>query len=105
MLRTSRQLGSSLGGWVVPADLIRMLWPEEASLRNDLFHQQDPRWRQETLKLGAVTSRESPPLAQNGPGIGTIVADVVSVTTGGSIGTVHIENNPANSHRRESGTR
>lgn len=105
MLRTSRQLGSSLGGWVVPADLIRLLWPEEASLRNDLFHQQDPRWRQEALQLGAVASRESPPPAQNGPSIGTIIADVVSVTTGGSIGTVHIENNPANSHRRESGTR
>ena len=42
MLRTSRQLGSNLGGWVVPADVIRMLWPEEAGRGNDRFHQQDP---------------------------------------------------------------
>lgn len=105
MLRTSRQLGSSLGGWVVPADLIRLLWPEEASQRNELFHQQDPRWRQEALQLREVTSRESPPPAQNRLSIGKIVADVVPVITGGNIGIVHIENNPADSHRRESGTR
>ena len=32
MLRTSRKLDSNLGGWVVPADLIRLLWPEEVGL-------------------------------------------------------------------------
>ena len=51
MLRTSRKLGSNLGGWVVPADLIRLLWREEADLGNDRFHQQDSRWRREASRL------------------------------------------------------
>lgn len=104
MLRTSRKLGSNLGGWVVPADLIRRLWPEEAGQGNDLFHQHDPRWRQEARQLPALTARERSP-AQNGLSIGTIIADVVPVITGGTIGTVHIENTSVNSRRREPGAR
>lgn len=104
MLRTSRRPGSNLGGWVVPAGLIRRLWPEEADQANELFHQQDPRWRQEARQLRGPTSRESTD-AQNGLSIGTIVADVVPVITGGNIGSIHIQNNPVNRHRPGSGTR
>ena len=71
MLRTSLQLDSNLGGWVVPADVIRMLWPEEASRGNDRFHRQHAE--------------------QGGPLVGSIVADVAPVITGGSIGSIHIE--------------
>lgn len=103
MLRTSRQLGSNLGGWVVPADLIRMLWPEEAS-RGDHFHQQDPRWQREVRQFTTPSPRDSAP-AQGGLSIGSIDADVVPIITGGTIGSVHIENHPAQDRRRGSGTR
>ena len=51
MLRTSRKLGSNLGGWVVPADLIRLLWPKEVGLANDSFHEQYPLWRETASQL------------------------------------------------------
>ena len=103
MLRTSRQLGSNLGGWVVPADVIRMLWPEEAS-RGDHFHQQDPRWRREARQFTTPSPRDGAP-AQGGLSIGSIDADVVPIITGGTIGSVHIENHPSQDRRRGSGTR
>ena len=59
MLRTSRKLGSNLGGWVVPADLIRLLWPEEVGLANDRFHEQDPRWRESGLAAARAPSTDS----------------------------------------------
>lgn len=104
MLRTSRQLGSNLGGWVVPAGLIRLLWPEEVGRGNDLFHEQDPHWRREARQFRAPSPRQSTP-AQNGLSIGKIIADVAPVITGGEIGTIHIENHPVHGQRREPGTR
>jgi hypothetical protein len=104
MLRTSRLLGSNLGGWVVPTDVIRTLWPEEAS-RGDRFHQEDPRWRQETRQFITPSPTDGAP-TQGGLSIGSIDADVVPIITGGTIGSVHIENHPAqNRRRRGSGTR
>lgn len=103
MLRTSRQLGSDLGGWVVPADLIRMLWPEEVGQSNDRFHD-DSRWSRETAQLRAQSaSRESVP-GQGGLAIGEIVADVAPVITGGNIGTINIDYSSV-SRRRDPGTR
>lgn len=108
MLRTARQFRSNLGGWVVPAGLIRGLWPEEVSRANDLFHQQDPRWRQETGRWHTGALRESTPAPEDAPAreglsIGTIRADVMQVITGGEIGTINIENH--HGKRREPGTR
>ena len=104
MLRTSRKLGSNLGGWVVPADLIRVLWPEEAGLGNDRFHQQDSRWHREASRLRArSSSRESAP-AQGDLSIGKVVADVAPVITGGTIGAVNIDYRPG-SRDPGSGTR
>ena len=99
MLRTSRKLGSNLGGWVVPAELIRLLWPKEVSLVNDRFHEQDPRWREAASQLRERQSKDSA-IAEGGPSIGTIEADVVSVVTGGNIGSVNIEYGPASGRRR-----
>jgi Trypsin-like peptidase domain len=91
MLRTSRQLGSSLGGWVVPADLIRHLWPQEVGQGGDRFYQQDgSRGRQ--AHDSRKRSRGKRADAQSGLSIGKIVADVAPVITGGEIGTLHIEN-------------
>lgn len=104
MLRTSRQLGSDLGGWVVPADLIRVLWPEEADLGNDRFHQEDSRWSREASQLSkALPPREGLP-AEGGLAIGKIVADVAPVITGGTIGGLTINYGPG-SQRRGPGTR
>jgi hypothetical protein len=102
MLRTSRQLGSDLGGWVVPADLIRMLWPQEASLGNDRFHQEDPRWRQEASQLSSRSSSGKGAPVSGGLAIGKIVADVAPVITGGTIGSISIDYSPTN-RRREPG--
>lgn len=102
MLRTSRKLDSNLGGWVVPAELIRRLWPEEAGRANDRFHEQDPRWREAALQLRARRSKESTRL-ESGPSIGTIEADVLSIITGGNIGSVSIEYGPASGRRRDRG--
>jgi len=104
MLRTSRQLGSNLGGWVVPADLIRLLWPEEAGRGNDLFHEQDPRWGREARKFRTPSPRGTPPV-QGGQSIGEINAGVATVITGGEIGTIHIEHHSGPRQRREPGTR
>jgi hypothetical protein len=103
MLRTSRRLGSNLGGWVVPAELIRMLWPEEVGLANDHFHEQDPRWREAAAQLSGDRSKASA-AAGSGLSIGTIQADVVSVITGGTIGSVTIEYDPVTGRRRSPGT-
>lgn len=89
MLRTSRKLDSNLGGWVVPAELIRLLWPEEVGLANDRFHEQDPRWQEAARQLRDNRSKGSP-AAGSGLSIGSIQGDVVSVITGGTISTVNI---------------
>jgi Trypsin-like peptidase domain len=104
MLRTSRKLGSNLGGWVVPAELIRLLWPEEVGLANDRFHEQDPRWREAASQLRESRSKDGA-TAGSGPSIGAIEADVVSVITGGNIGSVSIEYGPVSDRRRGPGAR
>ena len=91
MLRTSRKLGSNLGGWVVPADLIRQLWPEEVSKGNDLFHEQDLRWRRAASQLRTRMSTKDSALAESSPSIGTIQGDAITIITGANIGSVHIE--------------
>ena len=104
MLRTSRKLGSNLGGWVVPAELIRRLWPEEVGLANDHFHKEDTRWREAASQLRERRSKDSA-AADSGPSIGTIEGDVVSVITGGTIGSVNIEYGPVSGRRHSPGTR
>jgi Trypsin-like peptidase domain len=105
MLRTSRKLGSNLGGWVVPAGLIRLLWPDEVGLGNDRFHEQDSRWRQGVQQLRrAAESKEGKP-AEGGLSIGRIEGQVVSVITDSNINTVNIESGPGSGHRGGSGTR
>ena len=101
MLRTSRKLGSNLGGWVVPAGLIRLLWPEEVGLANDRFHEQYPLWRETASQLRGRQSADS---TRAGPSIRTIKADVVSVINGDNNGSVNIEYGPGNG-RHGSGTR
>jgi S1-C subfamily serine protease len=103
MLRTSRKLDSNLGGWVVPADVIRALWPEEAS-QGDRFHEQDPCWQQEARRARASSRAESAP-AQGGLSIGSIIGNVGPIITGGTIGSVHVENHMAHDRRPGSGTR
>lgn len=84
VLRTSRDTRSDLGGWVVPADLIRRLWPAEVSAGHDRFHEADARW----LLAGAslrrsqrTTGRASEPPA-GGTSIGSVNGG--TVITGGT---------------------
>lgn len=97
MLRTSRKLGSNLGGWVVPAELIRSLWPDEVGLGNDQFHKRDSRWRQAAAQLSARSS------SKGGMSIENIEGDVVTVITGGNIGAVNIEYSPTSGRRGRPG--
>lgn len=101
MLRTSRKLGSNLGGWVVPADLIRVTWPDEAGLGNDRFHQRDSRWRDAASQLSAHSSSKESAPAGSGPSIGSVEGDVISMITGGNVGAVNIEYGPAKGRRGE----
>jgi Trypsin-like peptidase domain len=100
MLRTSRKLGSNLGGWVVPAGLIRLTWPDEAGLGNDRFHQQDSRWHEAVSQLFAQPSSEETAPAASGLSIGTVQGDVGAIITGGTFGTVNIGNGPTRGRRR-----
>jgi hypothetical protein len=101
MLRTTRQLGSNLGGWVVPADLIRTTWPDEIGLANNRFHQGDSRWRDAASQLRVCPPSKEGTQAGSGLSIGSVEGDVISMITGGTIGTVNIEYGPAKGHRRE----
>lgn len=104
MLRTSRKLASNLGGWVVPADLIRQLWPDEVSHGNDRFHERDSRWRQAASQLCARSSSKEGTPAEGGVAIRKIEGDVISMITGGNVRTVNINYGPASGRRGESGT-
>jgi hypothetical protein len=83
ILRTSRDVESDLGGWVVPADLIRQLWPAEVGAGQDRFHEEDAQWHQAGIALRRARRRASPaqePLA-GGTSIGTVTGG--TVITGG----------------------
>lgn len=92
MLRTSRKLGSNLGGWVVPAGLIRRLWPHEVDVGNDRFHEQDSRWRDSAATPRAQSEQGAP--TEGGLSIGKIEGNVISMITGGTVGAVNIEYAP-----------
>ena len=104
MLRTSRQLESNLGGWVVPANVIRTLWPEQAS-QGDRFHQEDPRWQRAVRQFITPSPGSGAPAQDGGLSIGSVVGDVVPIITGGEIGVINIENHPPRDRRRGSGSR
>ena len=98
MLRTSRKLGSNLGGWVVPAGLIRLLWPEQVGLAHDRFHEQYPLWRETASQLRTRQAGST----RAGQSIG---ANFVSVISGDNNGSVNIEYGPGSGRRPGSGTR
>lgn len=98
LLRTSRDVGSNLGAWVVPAALIRRLWPAEAAAADD-FHAADDSWRRAQAALPARAPRAGPgsaPAPGGSVSIGSIEANgPVSVFTGGCFGDVNIAAPPA----------
>jgi hypothetical protein len=96
MVRTSRQLRSNLGGWVVPAGLIRALWTD-LSLANDRFHQDNSWWRDIAAQLdGRSQSGDARRAGKSGM---SIHGEAVSVITGGNVGEVTIINRPAGDSR------
>jgi len=89
MLRTSRNPDTSLGGWVVPASVIRQLWPEQAAAGNDRFHDQDGRWRSAVLQHMQDRQRGTPAAAGH-VSIGTVYGGPVTVITGGQFRDITI---------------
>ena len=100
MLRTSRDVGANLGAWVVPAGLIRELWPAEVSFGNDRFHAQDERWRHASSRTADVAQQKppvAPPMPEAGVSIGNIKGGgPVTVITGGNFGDLTIGTPPPN---------
>lgn len=90
MLRTSRRIGTDLGAWVVPAGLIRQLWPEEVSLGNDRFHRQHKRWRRTAAGLRERSALADATSTAGGLSIGAIHGDVGAIFSGGSSDVVNV---------------
>jgi hypothetical protein len=89
MLRTSRLLDSDLGGWVVPAGVIRESWPEVAAA-HDRFHEHDTRWRRRATALtGGQHGNGDGGSSAPAPFIGKARIDTMTVITG-DIGTVNM---------------
>jgi hypothetical protein len=103
MLRTSRDVSSDLGAWVVPAGVIRQLWPHEVSVGNDRYHLHDSRWHLASLaarRQSSAARSNSAPASAQGTVIGHIGADAVTAITGGHFtGPVNI--NMQGSGRRD----
>ncbi len=92
MLRTSRNVDSDLGAWVVPGDVMRQIWPDDVGLAHDRYHQHDPRWH-----LAGLEARRQPSRASSGSAptqrtaIRQVNADAVTLITGGNFaGPVNI---------------
>lgn len=91
MLRSSRNARSSLGAWIVPAEVIRSLWPE-VSEANDAFHAVDGRWARAVVSEddGHADPGRAPDL-ERGVTIGRIEGSgPVTVISGGNFGDMHI---------------
>jgi hypothetical protein len=84
VLRTSRDIRSDLGGWVVPADLIRRLWPAEVNTGHDRFHEADARWHLAgaSLRRRQRTTTRAPESAAGRTSIGSVNGG--TVITGGT---------------------
>jgi Trypsin-like peptidase domain len=100
MLRTSRSTSSSLGGWVVPSQLICDQWPEQLSTRNTLPPGRHELWRQAARQLGKQSSPEGQPPAGAGSSIGTIHGDIGAAIFGGTTDTVNVTMGRAEDRRR-----
>jgi len=83
MLRTSRDIGSNLGAWVVPAELIRRLWPDDVRVGNERFHEEDDRWRRVRASMREQAPLTAPPASSGNVSIGAVHGGEVTVITGG----------------------
>jgi len=86
MLRTSRLLDSDLGGWVVPAGVIRESWPEVAAA-HDRFHEHDTRWRTKAAALAGGQLGDRGGSSAPAPLIGKARIGTMTLITG-DVGTV-----------------
>lgn len=98
LLRTSRDVGSNLGAWVVGAEVIRLLWPAETAAGDD-FHGADDSWRRAQATLASSAPCANPGSVAGSGGsvsIGSIeAAGPVTVFTGGCYSDVNIAAPPA----------
>jgi len=94
MVRSSRDTATSLGAWVVPAGVIRGLWPQQVGDGHDGFHRQDRRWRWAARSLASAAAADGldrSPAQQGGVAIGTIHGGgPVTIISGGQFRDVHI---------------
>jgi hypothetical protein len=83
MLRTSRNVHTSLGAWIVPAALLRDSWPREVGGGHDRFHETDSRWRWMSRKLSGsahAAPAGASPEQPGGPAIGSVHGPVAFIT-------------------------
>jgi S1-C subfamily serine protease len=90
MMRTSRQLDSDRGGWVVPSLVIRQLWPGAVGRENDWINARDPSWRLLADRLRRSLS-DAPPLHA----VGETAPDGAVTVVSGDVGVMNIVNNQA----------
>lgn len=86
MLRTSRDLNSSLGAWVVPAGQIRACWPQ-ATTGHDQYHHSNTRWSW----IAGTLRKDQQPYPPGGLVIGSMLnTGQVNLITGSSFGDLNI---------------
>ena len=89
MLRTSRDVHSHLGAWVVSAELIRRIWPELASA-NDEYHTKYDEW-QKAHSASSNAERRGCPESSGSFLIGHIASNgPVGIINSGNFRDVHI---------------
>jgi hypothetical protein len=100
LLRTSRGISTNLGAWVVPAELIRRLWPDQLGDANGHLGQDHQLWQQAAAESGQYQDRAD---TQPDPGRVVIEGDVGVNMSGGNAGIVNVTMGKPARHRRYDG--
>ena len=90
MLRTSRDTSSDLGAWVVPAELIRRLWPERVRAAHERFHRGDDRWRLATQAAATTSTAANAAPPHGNIRTGDIAGEIITIVNGGNFRDLNI---------------
>jgi Trypsin-like peptidase domain len=85
LLRTSRRVDTDLGAWVVPAQVIRELWPRQVDQANDRYHREHGLWR----RVAAAWRESHRAPAPGGPNI-DIRGEVITFIDHSPVGELNI---------------
>jgi len=90
MLRSSRDTGTDLGAWVVPAAVLCRLWPQQVRLRDGRLDRHYALWRRAAQDAAAAV----PGPGAGGMVIGSIEGDVGFIMSGGHADVVNVTGAP-----------